>query len=325
MADKKIAKPLKIGVFGAGMMGRNHIAACQNIKNIELVGIFDVSKETALKTAKDFNCKAFDKSEELAAHIDGAIVATTSSFHTASALPLLEKGVSCLIEKPLATTQKDCNLLLEAAAKTNATLMVGHIEHFNPAVTKLFEIVDNGLNVLAIEARRMSAASGRITDVDVAMDLMIHDIEIILALAKSKVVEVQATAVNNGKDYITANINFENGITASAVASRITTNRIRTLALTAKEAYFDLDFISQKLSASYQGRHPYLKAEVPDWAKLNVGVTKEQIFVPFAQAVPIEINHFVDCVVNQKRPLVNGEDALNALKVIWEVQKKLKF
>ncbi|MGD9637443.1 MAG: Gfo/Idh/MocA family oxidoreductase [Alphaproteobacteria bacterium] len=327
MINQQKQKPLKFGVFGTGIMGRNHIATCKGISDIDVVGVYDVINDSAQKAAKDFGCEYFSDKDDLASKIDCAIVATTSVYHAEAALPLLEKGISCLIEKPLAATEKECEKLIETAAKNNATLMVGHIEHFNPAITKLFEIVGKGVSPLSIETRRMSAASGRITDVDVAMDLMIHDMEIILALAGSKVRTVEASSVKKGKtagkDHITAMIEFENGVTANAVASRITTNRIRTLALTAEECYFDLDFITQKLSVNYQGRTPFLASDLPEWAKLNVGVTTEQLFVPFAQPLAIEIKHFVDCVINNKKPLVSGEEALQALKIIWEVQKKL--
>ena len=177
----------------------------------------------------------------------------------------------------------------------------------------------------------MSAASGRITDVDVSMDLMIHDVEVIQSLVKSEVVNIQACSVKTadkpeGKDYITAILEFENGATANLTASRITQARVRTLTVTTDTNYIDMDFINQSINVHSQGRMPYINQEsIPDWMNYGLKGSVEQLFIPTNQPLAAELNHFLDCVRGKATPRINGESALKALKVIWEIQRKLGF
>ena len=175
----------------------------------------------------------------------------------------------------------------------------------------------------------MSAASGRITDVDVSMDLMIHDVEVIQSLVKSPVVDVQAAAVKTpdhpeGKDYITALLQFENGVTANITASRITQARVRTLTVTTDTNYIDMDFINQSINVHSQGRMPYVnQEEIPEWMNYGLKGSVEQLFIPTNQPLQAELTHFVKCVNGIETPRISGENAFEALKVIWEVERKL--
>jgi predicted dehydrogenase len=177
----------------------------------------------------------------------------------------------------------------------------------------------------------MSAASGRITDVDVAMDLMIHDVEVIQSLVKSPVKRVQAAAVKtpdnaSGKNYITALLEFENGATANITASRITQARVRTLTVTTDTNYIDMDFINQSINVHSQGRMPYVnQEEIPEWMNYGLKGSVEQLFIPTKQPLLAELNHFVKCVNGEATPRVGGEQALEALRVIWTIQEKLGF
>ena len=187
--------PIKVAVIGAGMMGKNHLRTYKNLQGFELVGVYDIFADAAKNAADMFGIKAFTSLDEIAASVDAVSVVTTSVTHAEVGEFFLNKGIHCLIEKPLATTEAECQRLISAAKKNNVTLLVGHIEQFNPAVEQLHKILTDKSQICAIEARRMSAASGRITDVDVAMDLMIHDAEVVMSLVKSPVVNVQASAV----------------------------------------------------------------------------------------------------------------------------------
>ena len=175
-------------------------------------------------------------------------------------------------------------------------------------------------------AQRMSAASGRITDVDVAMDLMIHDVEVIQSLVKSPVVNVHAASVNGGKDYISALLEFANGATANLTASRITQARVRTLTVTTDTNYIDMDFINQSINVHSQGRMPYVnQEEIPEWMHYGLKGSVEQLFIPTNQPLQVELAHFISCVKGEATPRVSGEDALNALRVVWKIQEKLGF
>ena len=222
-------------------------------------------------------------------------------------------------------------MLIKAAKDNNVTLLVGHIERFNPAVEQMGKILSDTSKIRSLTAQRMSAASGRITDVDVSMDLMIHDIEVIQSLVKSPVVNVQAAAVKtpdhkSGKDYITALVEFANGATANLTASRITQARVRTLSVTTDTNYIDMDFINQSINVHTQGRMPYVnQEEIPEWMHYGLKGSVEQLFIPTNQPLQAELTHFINCVRGEETPRISGENALDALRVIWKVQEKLGF
>ena len=322
---------IKVAVIGAGVMGKNHLRTYKNLHGVELVGVYDIFPEAAKSAAEMFGIKAFSSLEATAASVDAVSVVTTSVTHADVGEFFLSRGIHCLIEKPLATTEAECNRLMNAAKENNVTLLVGHIERFNPAVEQMSKILSDTSKIRSLTAQRMSAASGRITDVDVSMDLMIHDVEVIQSLVKSEVVNIQACSVKTsdkpeGKDYITAILEFENGATANLTASRITQARVRTLAVTTDTNYIDMDFINQSINVHSQGRMPYVNQEsIPDWMNYGLKGSVEQLFIPTNQPLVAELNHFLDCVRGKATPRINGEQALKALKVIWEIQRKLGF
>lgn len=321
--------PIKVAVVGAGMMGKNHLRTYKNLSGFELVGVYDIFADAAKNAAEMFGIKAFSSLEEVAANVDAVSVVTTSVTHAEVGEFFLNKGIHCLIEKPLAATEDECKRLISAAEKNNVTLLVGHIEQFNPAVEQLHKILNDTNQICSLEARRMSAASGRITDVDVAMDLMIHDAEVILSLVKSPVINVHASAVRNakspsGKDYITALVEFANGVTATLTASRITQSRVRTLTVTTNDNYIDMDFINQSIAVHSQGRmHGVSQDNIPENMRYGLKGSIENLFIMQAQPLNSELTHFANCINGKENPRITGQQALDALKVIWEVQKAL--
>ena len=320
---------VKVAVIGAGVMGRNHLKTYKSLQGVELVGVYDIFPEAAQKAADMFGIKAYHSMEEVAQEVDAVSVVTTSVTHADVGEFFLNKGIHCLMEKPLATTEEGCQRLINAAQKNNVTLLVGHIEQFNPAVEQMHKILSNSGKIRALTAQRMSAASGRITDVDVAMDLMIHDVEVVMSLVKSEVKNVHVAAVKTpdhpaGKDYITALLEFENGVIADLTASRITQARVRTLAVTTDTNYIDMDFINQSINVHTQGRMPYVnQEEIPDWMNYGLKGSVEQLFIPTNQPLQAELTHFISCVNGQSTPRITGEDALSALRVLWKIEEKL--
>lgn len=322
---------VRVAVIGAGMMGKNHIKTYKTLQGVELVGVYDIFPEAARAAAEMFGIKAFSSMEEVAKEVDAVSVVTTSVTHADVGEFFLNKGIHCLMEKPLATTEEGCLRLINAAKNNNVTLLVGHIEQFNPAVEQMHKILNNASMIRSLTAQRMSAASGRITDVDVAMDLMIHDVEVVLSLVKSKVSKIHAAAVRtpdhaSGKDYITAVLEFENGVTANLTASRITQARVRTLTVTTDTNYIDMDFINQSINVHSQGRMPYVnQEEIPEWMNYGLKGSVEQLFIPTNQPLQAELNHFIACINGKATPRISGENALAALKVLWEIQENLGF
>lgn len=326
-----MTKNIKVAVIGAGMMGKNHLKTYANMPGVKLVGVYDVFPDAAKTAAKTYGIKAFSSMEEVAKNVDAVSVVTTSVTHADVGEFFMNKGIHCMMEKPLATTEEGCMRLINAAKNNNVVLMVGHIERFNPAVEQMSKLLSDTSKIRSLTAQRMSAASGRITDVDVSMDLMIHDVEVIQSLVKSPVKNVQTASVKTkesplGKDYITALLEFENGATANITASRITQARVRTLTVTTDTNYIDMDFINQSINVHSQGRMPYVnQEEIPEWMNYGLKGSVEQLFIPTNQPLQAELTHFIKCVNGEATPRVGGEQALEALRVIWTIQEKLGF
>ena len=326
-----MTKNIKVAVIGAGMMGKNHMKTYKSLNGVELVGVYDIFPEAAKAAAETFGIRAFSSMEEVAENVDAVSVVTTSVTHADVGEFFLNKGIHCMMEKPLACTEEECQRLISAAAKNNVVLLVGHIERFNPAVEQMGKLLSDTYKISSLTAQRMSAASGRITDVDVSMDLMIHDVEVIQSLVKSPVVNIQAASVKTkespmGKDYITALLEFENGATANITASRITQARVRTLTVTTDTNYIDMDFINQSINVHSQGRMPYVNPEnIPEWMNYGLKGSVEQLFIPTNQPLSAELNHFLSCVRGEATPRITGQNALDALRVIWKIQEKLGF
>ena len=326
-----MTKNIKVAVIGAGMMGKNHMKTYKSLNGVELVGVYDIFPEAAKAAAETFGIRAFSSMEEVAENVEAVSVVTTSVTHADVGEFFLNKGIHCMMEKPLACTEEECQRLISAAAKNNVVLLVGHIERFNPAVEQMGKLLSDTSKIRSLTAQRMSAASGRITDVDLSMDLMIHDVEVIQSLVKSPVVNIQAASVKTkespmGKDYITALLEFENGATANITASRITQARVRSLTVTTDTNYIDMDFINQSINVHSQGRMPYVNPEnIPEWMNYGLKGSVEQLFIPTNQPLSAELNHFLSCVRGEATPRISGQNALDALRVIWKIQEKLGF
>lgn len=311
----------RVGVIGAGVMGGYHLRNYAELKEVDLMAVADTNYGRAHVIAEELGIEAVKDYKEMLGMVDMVSVASSSTSHAEIGEFFLKNGVSCLIEKPLAMTEGECLRLINAAKKSGAKLMVGHIERFNPAILKLTELLKKDKGIYAFEARRLSKASNRIADTDVVEDLMVHDIEVVLSLVPSKVKKVSAQNVktldSQGGDFVLAQIVFENGTLASFVASRISNSKIRTLEVSTTSAFYKADYAEQSLQKFMQGRNPALNTD-DDYA---VDVSIERLMLRSANQLANEQEHFVDCVLNNKKPLVTGEDALASLQVVWEIKK----
>ncbi|UCH47990.1 MAG: Gfo/Idh/MocA family oxidoreductase [Betaproteobacteria bacterium] len=306
-------------------MGQNHLRIYAMLKNVELVGLVEPVEERAKAAAEKYRCRVFAGIEDLVGIVDAVSVAAPSCVHAEIAAFLLDNGIHCLVEKPLATTEADCLALISTAEKSGARLLVGHVERFNPAVRRLSEIMNGGHRIYAMDVRRMSWASARINDMDVVTDLMVHDLDVVLSLVANPVSDVSAHGINilgsEGTDHVVATLSFCNGILATLTASRITQNRIRELTATTDIGHIHLDYGRQEL-AIYRGPDlapPRLLSPEPGGTVFDYAM--ERVLVRSTEPLMAELQHFVDVVKGEQELLVTGWDALQALRVAWRINE----
>lgn len=319
----------RVAVVGVGQMGVNHARVFSQLRGVDLVGVVDHDGDRAAAVAGQFGIKALRSVEALVEEgVEAVTVCVPSSLHGSVGCELFEAGLHCLIEKPMATTEADALALIKAAATADRRLLVGHIERFNPAVIQLREIVDGSAEILAADARRMSAVSGRITDVDVVTDLMVHDLDIVLDLVGDEVADITARGVLRsrapGDDYVAALLTFSGGALASFTASRITQNQIRELQLSTEERLMTIDYSAQELFMYRQGRIGGVGEAEPEGSRYVLDVSTERVFVRRTEPLVAELTHFLDVVRGVEPPRVSGEAALRVLRIVWEIRDQVR-
>jgi predicted dehydrogenase len=245
------ARSIRVGVFGTGALGRHHTRLLSQLPEATLVGIHDPRPETAAAIAAEYGCRVWEDPWALAAEIEAAVVASPTVTHADIGCRLLRSGVHVLVEKPIAASLEEADRLLEAAAARGKVLGVGHVEFFNPAVQ---ELLGATLAVLApprfLEIQRLAVFTPRSLDVDVVLDLMIHDIQILHALDPSPVAEVRATGIrvlSPKVDIANARIELESGCVANLTASRVSAERVRKLRAFLPSRYYSLDYQAQEI------------------------------------------------------------------------------
>lgn len=315
--------PVRVAVVGAGSMGANHARVYSNLKDVELVGVLDADGDRARSVTAQHGGVVFENLDDLAGEVDGVSVAVPSSLHLETGLRLLDLGVHCLIEKPLASSPAEARSLVDAAAEADRILAVGHIEQFNPAVEQLAQILRVSKAPLAFEACRMSAVSSRITDVDVVSDLMIHDLEIVLSLARADLVDVTARGVRGGPSgglcYVTALLTFGDGSIAAITASRVTQNRVRQLQVTTPDRLLSVDYAAQELTIYRQGQVGDFVGDGFTEGLYVLDVGTERVLVRRSEPLAAELAHFAACVRGDEQPRVSGERAAQAIEVAIQV------
>jgi len=321
--SKKQEPPLRIGVVGAGMMGQHHLRVCSMLRGVELTAVADINPSRAKHSAQQYNCLGFTQIEDMVDKVDAVIIAVPSSLHFEVGRFFLNHNIHCLIEKPLAITEAHCLELIALADKKGLILLVGHIEHFNPAVQQLSKILAEGHLVHAIEVQRMGGNNKRNLDVDVIMDLMIHDLEIVVSLLGSKVLDITAQGVsesrNGGVDYVSALLLFSSGAIANLTASRITQNKVRKLSITSDLGYITLDYSAQELLIYRQAKESVLTNSVGYVYDLAM----ERVFVRPVEPLIEEIQNFVHSITVGTPLGVDGRQALAALRLVWQLQDQV--
>lgn len=305
---------IRIGVVGVGYLGRLHAKKYSEIKEAELVGVADLSEKNAREVASLYGVPAYGSHRELIGKVDAVSVVTNTESHCEIGLDFLSNGVDVLVEKPIAMTPAEATRLIKEAGRTKRVLQVGHLERFNPAVIALKE---RAREPLFIESRRLSPFPNRSVDIDVVLDLMIHDIDIILNLVPSAVESVDAVGLpvlTRKTDMASARIRFKNGCVAEVTASRVSDERMRRLRLFQEGSFLTVDFANQLISET--------KARATEGG--SGSLVTEEISVEKKEPLLEELRSFVRSSANRTPPLVSGSDGLKALEVANLVQDSVR-
>ena len=299
-----MSQRVKVGVAGVGHMGKEHARIYSELQEVELVGVHDSNPDTARKIAAKCKTRAFGSLEEMVDAVDAASIVTPTTTHLAIAEPFLKRGKHVLVEKPIAMDTEEARKLVDLAEKHGAKLAVGHVERFNPVLVALEERLGRPR---FIEAHRLSPYPGRSTDIGVVMDLMIHDLEIILHLVRSPVTSVDAVGVpvlSKGEDIANARIRFANGCVANLTTSRISPEKLRKIRVFQDDAYLSLD---------------YMKQEGEIYKRLDGKITRDKIPVMKGEPLKNQLAEFVMNVRENTDPRVAGAHGFEALKLASQI------
>lgn len=308
--------PIRIGVIGVGNMGQHHTRVLSLLKEVELVGVSDINVERGIDTASKFQVRFFEDYRELLPFVDAVCVAVPTRLHHEVGITCLQAGVHVLIEKPIAASIAEAETLVNTAAECQRILQVGHIERFNPAFQELSKVLKTE-KPLALEAHRMSPYANRANDVSVVLDLMIHDIDLLLELAAAPVVKLTATgsraAESGSLDYVTATLGFANGIVATLTASKVTHRKSRRIAAHCKNSLTEADFLNNEILIHRQTTAS-CTADYGQVLYRQDGLI-EKVYTSNIEPLHAELEHFVHCVRGGDQPSVGGEQALKALRL----------
>ncbi len=299
---------LRVAVIGVGHLGRHHARILAALDDVELVGIVDSDRERAEQVAADVGAPAFRDVTGLGP-VDAVTVAVPTEAHAALAVPLLERGVAALVEKPLARSLQEADAMIHAAMASGATLAVGHTERHNPAVQAARAIVTNPR---FIEVHRLGTFPNRSLDIDVVFDLMIHDLDIVLSLANCEIEAIDAVGVpvlTDRVDIANARVRFASGCIANITASRISRDRVRKIRFFQTDAYVSIDYAAQELEVYRLVRHP---GQTPT-------IEGGPVTVPHEEPLKLELVDFLTAIRTGRSPLVTGLDGRRALVLAQKI------
>lgn len=319
---------LKVGVLGAGHLGKIHIQQWKEAANVELVGFFDPDTGQAAITAAQYGVAAFSDIESLIHAADAIDIVSPTTTHYELAKTCLLNGKHLFIEKPLANTLEEGAELVQLVKEANVKCQVGHVERYNPAFLAIGEQV---LQPMFIESHRLSQFNPRGTDVSVILDLMIHDIDIVLHLVKSPVKRISASGVaviSEQADIANARIEFDNGCVANLTSSRISLKKMRKMRLFQRDAYISIDFLEKRTEVVRLNDDPPkgildLPVQMPDGAKKTISVQLPE--VTQSNAIRHELQEFADAVLQDKPTRVSVYDGYQAMDVAHQILKKMSM
>ena len=301
-------QPLRIAVIGVGHLGQHHARLLSAMDGVELVGVVDTKPGRAQEIAAKYSTTAFTDASQLPRSVDAVSIASPTTTHVEIALPFVEAGVPVLVEKPIARSLDDADRLLDAAAQRGTIVATGHTERFNPAVAKVLPLL---AEPRFVEIHRLGTFPERSLDIDVIFDLMIHDLDLLLAMARSEVVSIEAVGVNvltSRVDIANARLRFASGCIANVTASRISRDRVRKARFFQKDSYVSIDYAAQEV-------------DVYRLVARNGRPTIEGGRLEVINEEPLkrELEDFVDAVRTQRRPGVTGLEGRDALELATRV------
>ncbi len=312
----QVTRKLRLGVVGVGYFGQFHAEKYCQMPEVELVGLADIDRPRSREMARRFNTNAFYNYEDLYGKVDAVSIAVPTPIHYQVTKDFFHCGIDVLLEKPITATLPQADDLIDMAEKNQLIFQVGHQERFNAAFMALEGIL---VDPMFIESYRLSPFLQRAAGVDVVLDLMIHDIQIILSMVDSPIRSIQAVGVPIVSPYLdiaNARFEFENGCIANVTASRVSREKMRKIRIFQSAAYFSIDYISQTitvLSKDGKGRKPIFP-----------GVFAEDIKIAKNDPLALEIKSFVERVRDRKRPLISGLDGKKALEVALRITDQIQ-
>ena len=323
MSDKKP----KIGVVGAGHLGKHHIKHLSNHKGVDFVGVFDINEDSLKNICDEFSVKPLQSLEELISSCEAVNIVTPTNTHFDIARKFLNQKKDVFIEKPITNTVEEALALINLAKTNECIVQVGHIERFNPTINKLKELVDNPHY---IEIERLAPFQARGTEVPVVLDLMVHDIDLILEMVNSPLESVQASGakmMSNSIDLAHAHIKFQNGVVANLKSSRIAQNYVRKIRTYQKNFYSITDLMIPQIEL-YGLEHHNMFSEKLKSQKVETNTGLKTLyyekFVPENKdALLEEINDFIHCINTRSKPNVDGQAGANALEIALQIENEI--
>ena len=313
---------IKVGVIGVGRMGKYHVGILSELPEVELTTVVDIDSKSRKVIEENYGTPGFENYKDMYGKVDAAVVAVPTGLHFSIAKDLLNAGIHVLLEKPCANNLDHARELFKIAEDKALTLHVGHVERFNGAVQELHKIVDSPIFV---ECRRMGPFTDRIKDDGVVLDIMIHDIDIILNLIQSRVTKtfVLGSSIFSTKDdLVNAQLEFENGCIANIIASRASQNQIRTLSITQKDSFVVLDYTDQEIYVHKKSSSEHKLSK--DSLRYKQESLVERIFVHKDNPLKLELKHFLDCATNGSPRKVAIDNELYSLEVALNILSQFK-
>ncbi len=315
---------VRVGVIGVGAMGQRHCRVYSTLRRVQLVGVYDSNPEVGNRVAQQYDIICFEQLGDLLEQVDAVSLVTPTLFHFDLAMQCIDRGVHVLIEKPITQTVEQAEQLAQAAERNDMVVQVGHLERFNPTFLELKNVLES-VNPLAINFRRLSPFQGSNTDVDVVLDLMIHDLDLFLGLIGQNPDTIEAfglTVFSGAIDHAVAYLQFDHGRLVTATASRITEQKIRSIEVTAREAYLEADLLNKIILVHRRTFGEYLNHN-RGGAKYRQESIVERIHVPNVEPLLLELQHFVECIIDGKNSLIPARSGLKALRLATIVQNTI--
>ncbi|NUP88326.1 MAG: Gfo/Idh/MocA family oxidoreductase [Candidatus Sumerlaeia bacterium] len=311
---------VRVAVVGVGHLGQHHARIYSEMADVDLVAVCDANREQAQKVARNCRTQALFDHRQLLGQVDAVSIAVPTALHFGLAKDFLESGTHTLVEKPITTTIQEASELIDISRRCNRILQVGHIERFNAAVVKLREIIEDPVYIVT---ERLGPYNARVRDVGVVLDLMIHDIDIVLQLVNSRLRRIDALGIgifSEFEDLANARLEFENGCVVNLNASRVSVKATRKIRIFQPSAYITLNYEKQKLDVYYRSELQKLSNR-----GLLPAIPRPRKFrLRRAEQLSAELSHFLDCVRHGRTPDVTGEHGLNALEIAVEISKQIR-